>query len=145
VTERFDRRGLPAQPDAVAPDGSHVRILGRLGRGSAAHFALAPGTTSIAVVHRRVDEIWYFLSGRGEMWRRNAAQEAIVPVGPDVCITIPAGTSFQFRALGNEPLTAFGVTMPPWPDEGDAAPVEGPWAPSMPRPRGAAASETPHP
>jgi len=113
----------------VAPDGSQVRVLGRVGRGSAAHFELAAETTSIAVVHRRVDEIWYFLTGRGVMWRKSAAQEAIVPVGPGVCITIPAGTAFQFRALGGEPLTAFGVTMPPWPDEGDAVPVEGWWPP----------------
>jgi mannose-6-phosphate isomerase-like protein (cupin superfamily) len=115
------------RPDAVAPDGSHVRVLVRIGRASAAHFELAAGTTSIAVTHRRVDEIWYFLTGRGEMWRKNAAQEAIVPVGPGVCITIPAGTAFQFRALGAEALTAFGVTMPPWPDGGDADPVEGRW------------------
>ena len=33
----------------------------------------------------------------------------------------------QVRALGDEPLTAFGVTMPPWPDEGDAVLVEGQW------------------
>ena len=66
------------------------------------------------------------------MWRRNAAQEAIVPVGAGVCVTIPAGTSFQFRALGDEPLTAFGVTMPPWPDEGDAYPVEARWSPARP-------------
>lgn len=127
MTDRFDTRPLPARPDAVAPDGSHVRVLARMGRGSAAHFELTPGTTSIAVAHRSVDEIWYFLTGRGQMWRKNATQEAIVPVGPGICITIPAGTSFQFRALGAEPLTAFGVTMPPWPDEGDATPVEGRW------------------
>jgi mannose-6-phosphate isomerase-like protein (cupin superfamily) len=127
VTERFDTRALPDRPDAVAPDGSHVRVLGRLGRGSAAHFELPAGATSVAVAHRRVDEIWYFLAGRGEMWRRSAVQEEIVSVGPGVCLTIPAGTSFQFRALGDEPLAAFGVTMPPWPDGGDAVPVAGRW------------------
>jgi mannose-6-phosphate isomerase-like protein (cupin superfamily) len=127
MPERFETRSLPAQPDARAPDGSDVRILGRLDRGSAAHFELTPGATSVAVAHRRVDEIWYFLTGHGEMWRRNAAQEEIVPVGPGVCVTIPAGTSFQFRALGHAPLTAFAVTMPPWPDEGDAVAVEGRW------------------
>jgi mannose-6-phosphate isomerase-like protein (cupin superfamily) len=127
VTERFDTRTLPHRADVVAPDGSHVRVLGRVGRGSAAHFELPAGATSVAVAHRRVDEIWYFLAGRGEMWRQNAAQEEVVPVGPGVCVTIPAGTSFQFRAIGAEPLTAFGVTMPPWPDEGDAVPVAGPW------------------
>ena len=132
MTARFETKALPARPDAVAPDGSHVRVLLRVGRGSAAHFELAPGTTSIAVAHGHVDEIWYFLSGRGEMWRRDTTQEQIVPVGPGVCVTIPSGTRFQFRALGDEPLTAFGVTMPPWPDEGDASPVEGRWAPTRP-------------
>jgi mannose-6-phosphate isomerase-like protein (cupin superfamily) len=127
MTERFETRSLPAQPDVVAPDGSDVRVLARLARGSAAHFALAPGSTSIAVVHRRVDEIWYFLGGRGEMWRRSDAQEETVAVAPGVCVTIPTGTCFQFRALGEEPLAAFGVTMPPWPVEGDAVPVEGRW------------------
>jgi mannose-6-phosphate isomerase-like protein (cupin superfamily) len=131
MTERFETRLLPAEPDVVAPDGSHVRILLRLARGSAAHFELPAGATSIAVVHGRVDEIWYVVGGRGEMWRRGARAEAIVPLGPGVCVTIPAGTRFQFRALGNEPLAAFGVTMPPWPDEGDAVPVEGPWRPTV--------------
>jgi mannose-6-phosphate isomerase-like protein (cupin superfamily) len=79
-----------------------------------------------------VDEIWYVLAGRGEMWRRGEGQEEIVPLGPGVCLTIPVGTRFQFRALGGAPLAAFGVTMPPWPDEGDAVPVEGPWRPTVP-------------
>ena len=127
MTERFDTRALPAHPDVVAPDGSDVRVLARLGRGSAAHFELAPGATSVAVAHRRVDEIWYFLAGRGELWRRSATQEETVAVGPGICVTIPAGTSFQFRTHGDAPLAAFGVTMPPWPDEGDAVPVEGRW------------------
>lgn len=127
MTERFETRSLPAHPDVVAPDGSDVRVLARLGRGSAAHFELAPGTTSVAVAHRRVDEIWYFLAGRGEMWRAGEGQEETVAVSAGVCVTIPAGTRFQFRALGEGPLAAFGVTMPPWPDEGDAVPVEGCW------------------
>ena len=32
------------------------------------------------------------------------------------CLTITVGTSFQFRALGESPLSAFTVTMPPWPE-----------------------------
>jgi mannose-6-phosphate isomerase-like protein (cupin superfamily) len=133
MTERFETRALPARPDVVAPDGSDVRVLARMGRGSAAHFELAAGATSVAVAHRRVDEIWYFLAGRGQMWRRSETQEEVVAVGPGVCVTIPAGTRFQLRALGEAPLAAFGVTMPPWPDEGDATPVEGRWPPSPPR------------
>jgi hypothetical protein len=45
---------LPALPDAVAPDGSDVRVLLRLSRGSMAHFELGAGRVSRAVAHRTV-------------------------------------------------------------------------------------------
>lgn len=96
-----------------------------------AHFELAPGQTSVAVAHHSVEEIWYFLSGRGEMWRKLGEQEEIVPVDPGVSITIPVGTHFQFRSFGYEPLAALGVTMEPWPEEGDAYLVEGRWRPTV--------------
>jgi mannose-6-phosphate isomerase-like protein (cupin superfamily) len=92
-----------------------------------AHFELAPGQTSIAVAHRTVSEIWFFLTGRGEMWRRGKGRERVVPVDPGVCITIPCGTHFQFRSYGPEPLAAVAVTMPPWPGGGESYRVEGKW------------------
>ncbi|MBN1137744.1 MAG: cupin domain-containing protein [Anaerolineae bacterium] len=122
---------LPIQPDATAPDGSDVRVLLALERGSMAHLELAPGQTSLAVAHRTVDEIWFFLSGRGEMWRRLGDHEQVVPVDPGVCLTIPVGAHFQFRSVGSQPLAALGVTMPPWPGEGEAYPVEGKWLPTV--------------
>lgn len=60
---------LPATPDVVAPDGSDVRILPGLRAGGMAHFTLPPAHTSHAVAHRTVEEIWFVVSGRGEMWR----------------------------------------------------------------------------
>ena len=51
------------------------------------------------------------LSGRGEMWRRQGAREEVVAVQAGVCLTIPLGTHFQFRSLGDQPLAAVGVTM----------------------------------
>ena len=51
-----------------------------------------------AVAHRTVEEIWFFLAGRGQMWRRQDDHEEIVTVEPGVCLTIPLGTHFQFRA-----------------------------------------------
>jgi mannose-6-phosphate isomerase-like protein (cupin superfamily) len=129
----FATKRLPFDREAVAPDGSDVRTLLELRGGGMAHFALGPGETSASVLHRTVGEIWYFLSGRGEMWRRNVSREEVVPVGPEVCVTIPVGTSFQFRSLGTEPLTAVAVTMPPWPGEGEAVEVEGKWTPTVPR------------
>ena len=124
----FATKRLPAVRDAIAPDGSDVRVLLALDRGSMAHFELQPGQTSKAVMHRTVEEIWFFLSGRGEMWRtQNGQPETIVPVEPGVCLTIPLGTHFQFRSSGAEPLAAVGVTMPPWPGEGEAVAVRGKW------------------
>jgi len=127
----FETKRLSALPDVVAPDGSDVRLLLRLAGGSMAHFELPPGRTSTAVTHRSVEEIWFFLSGRGEMWRKQLDMaEQIVPVEAGVCVTIPLGTYFQFRASGGEPLRAVGVTMPPWPGDDEAVVVQGRWEPS---------------
>ena len=38
MDERFDTMQLPVDPDALAPDGSDVRVLLQLARGSMAHF-----------------------------------------------------------------------------------------------------------
>jgi mannose-6-phosphate isomerase-like protein (cupin superfamily) len=123
----FATMRLPAAADTTAPDGSAVRLLARLARGSAIHVELPPGATSVAVAHHTVEEIWYVLGGRGEMWRQADGHEDIVALERDVCITIPVGTRFQFRTLGDEPLTAFAITMPPWPGADEAYRVEGTW------------------
>jgi mannose-6-phosphate isomerase-like protein (cupin superfamily) len=119
---------LPATPDAVAPDGTAVRLLGALGGGSMAHFELKAGAVSQAVAHRTVEEIWYFVSGSGKMWRRLGAEESVIDVMPGVSLTIPLGTHFQFRAEGAAPLAFIAITMPPWPGMDEAFRVEGPWA-----------------
>ncbi len=128
----FSTKRLPVARDDVAPDGSDVRILLGLKCGGMAHFELPPGQTSTAVAHRTVEEIWFFLTGRGEMWRKQNDQEEAVPVEPGVCLTIPLGAQFQFRSFGYESLAAVGVTMPPWPGEGEAYEVKGKWEPTVP-------------
>jgi mannose-6-phosphate isomerase-like protein (cupin superfamily) len=128
----FDTKRLSVARDDVAPDGSDVRILLGLKGGGMAHFELGPGQTSTAVTHKTVEEIWFFLVGRGEMWRKQNGREEIVPVEPGDCLTIPLSTHFQFRSFGYEPLAAIGVTMPPWPGEGEAIVVEGKWKPTVP-------------
>jgi mannose-6-phosphate isomerase-like protein (cupin superfamily) len=130
----WETKRLPAQPDVVAPDGSDVRILPGLAGGTMAHFELAPGETSIAVVHRTIEEIWFFVGGRGEMWRAHDEREEVVEVEPGIALTIPVGTRFQFRALGSEPLAAIGVTMPPWPGPDEALTVDGRWPPTVAAP-----------
>jgi mannose-6-phosphate isomerase-like protein (cupin superfamily) len=123
---------LPAAPDTTAPDGSAVRVLLRLAGGSLAHFELAAGQVSRAVAHRRVDEIWYIVHGQGEMWRAQDSREETVPLAPGTCLSIPAGTRFQFRCAGPGPLAAVAVTMPPWPGDDEAYQVSGPWPAGQP-------------
>ena len=97
-----------------------------------AHFELPPGQISTAVTHKTVEEIWYILSGRGEMWRKMGEDEQIVALSEGLCLTIPLGTHFQFRAIEDEPLAAVAITMPPWPGEGEAQIVPGKWQPTVP-------------
>ena len=84
---------MPVAHDAVAPDGSDVRILLGLKSGGMAHFELGPGEVSTAVTHRTVEEIWYFVSGRGQMWRKDVSRTEIVDVHPGVCLTVPLARS----------------------------------------------------
>jgi len=92
-----------------------------------AHFTLEPGRTSAAVTHKTVEEVWYILTGTGEMWRRQDGREEVTMLAPGVALTIPLGTDFQFRNTGDAPLTFVLVTMPPWPGPDEAVPVEGHW------------------
>jgi mannose-6-phosphate isomerase-like protein (cupin superfamily) len=123
----FETGRISAEPDAIAPDGSEVRVLCQLSRGGLATFSLGPNAVSKAVAHRTIEEVWYFISGYGRMWRKLGHQEEVVEVGPGISISIPTGTHFQFRCDGSEPLVAIGATMPPWPGEAEAYGVQGVW------------------
>jgi mannose-6-phosphate isomerase-like protein (cupin superfamily) len=120
---------VPPEPDGFAPDHSEVRLLLELSAGGLAHFSLPPAAVSTAVTHRTVEELWYFLAGRGRMWRKQGGREEIVEVGPGVCLSVPLGTHFQFRNDGDVPLEFVIATMPPWPGDDEAIPVPGYWPP----------------
>jgi mannose-6-phosphate isomerase-like protein (cupin superfamily) len=121
--DRFADSTVGAALRVTAPDGSDVRVLLATGRGSMAQFELAPGRVSTAVRHRTVEEIWLVLEGRGEMWRRSGADQAVTQLEAGVCLTIPVGTAFRFRSLGETALRVVAVTMPPWPGDSEAEPV----------------------
>ena len=98
-----------------------------------AHFQLGAGQVSVAVRHRTIEELWFFLTGRGEMWRRNAVgEEETVVVEVGTALSIPVGCAFQFRSLGDVPLTAVAASIPPFPigDHDEVSIVDGPWSPS---------------
>lgn len=124
----FQTKSISEEPDAVAPDGLDVRILAAGAKGSMAHFELAPGETSTAMVHKTVEELWFITAGEGELWRKLDGKEEITEVHPGLSFSIPVGTHFQLYNLSDEdPLEAVAVTMPPWPGEDEAMPVEGKW------------------
>lgn len=123
----FDTAKVKGEYDYLAPDGSEIRLLLSTNGGGICHCTLPSGKISAAVKHVTVEEIWYFLSGEGEMWRRNDNQEEVTRVHPGICLSIPVATSFQFRNTGSSPLTFIISTMPPWPGSSEAVGVEGYW------------------
>ncbi|TMB87178.1 MAG: cupin domain-containing protein [Chloroflexi bacterium] len=125
---RFETKQLPVNQDYAAPDGSEIRLLLEVSRGGVCHCTLASGRTSRAVAHRTVDEVWYFLQGRGQVWRSLGDHEREVDVCPGTCLTVPVGTHFQVRNTGSEPLFFIIATMPPWPGPAEAVAVEAHWA-----------------
>jgi mannose-6-phosphate isomerase-like protein (cupin superfamily) len=126
---------LSVQHEDVAPDGSLVRLLSSLPAGSMAHFELGMGEVSRPKQHRTVSEIWYVVQGLGRMWRhQNGVEAREIDLRPGVALTIPVGTSFQFRNTGRVPLAVIGVTLPPWPGEGEAIDAAGPWTPKLASP-----------
>ena len=127
----FETKRIGSAPDAIAPDGSEVRVLCQVPRGGLAVFSLPPNAVSKAVAHRTVEEVWYILSGSGRMWRKLDGYEEIVELSPGISLTIPTGTHFQFRCNGDERLEVVGVTMPPWPGESEAYFVDGTWQPTL--------------
>ncbi|MEM7092847.1 MAG: cupin domain-containing protein [Actinomycetota bacterium] len=119
----MERVVLPEPMDVRAPDGSEVRILAQASRGSMAHFLLNEGETSIAKRHRTIEELWFFVSGSGEM----CIGDEVCAVEAGVSILIPPDTRFQFRSVDGGPLAAVAVTMPPWPGEEEALDAEPYW------------------
>ena len=124
---RIETMRLPDGYDVLAPDGSEIRELLATKGGSMVHCALPRGTASRPVSHRNVEELWYFIQGTGQVWRKRGDQEAVVEVGPGTCISIEPGVHFQFRNTGDEDLCFIIVTMPPWPGEQEAVHAPGCW------------------
>lgn len=128
--DEFATAKLRSSPTEIAPDGSALRALLGVAGGTMAHFELAAGETSRAAAHRTVDELWFVVSGCGELWLQQASREEVIALEPGVCASLPRGTRFQFRASEAEAVAIVAVTMPRWPGDFEAELVDGPWSPS---------------
>lgn len=123
----LDHHMISAEPDVIAPDGSEIRLLGQVDAASFVHCTLNPGDITQAVAHKTVTEMWYVISGKGELWRKLGDEESIITMQAGISLTIPLGAHFQFRATGDEPLRFVIVTMPPWSGNDEAYQVPGKW------------------
>lgn len=116
----FESNRVKVEYDLLAPDSSEIRLLHSLSGASVVHCALPVGRVSIPVRHRTVEEVWYFLAGEGQVWRKQGEHELVLDARSGVSLTIPRGTAFQFRNTGAVPLEFIIATTPPWPGENEA-------------------------
>jgi mannose-6-phosphate isomerase-like protein (cupin superfamily) len=128
LSHKIETKQLPASADYLAPDGSEIRLLPSMRGGGMCHCTLPPGKVSSAVKHQTVEEIWYFIEGHGQVWRKLGEQESETDVCAGVSLTIPVSTHFQFRNPGPEPLRFLIATMLPWPGPEEAVPVQNHWS-----------------
>jgi len=125
---RFESNQVAPDYDLLAPDGSEIRLLHSLAGASVVHCSLPVGAVTIPVRHRTVEEVWYFLAGAGQVWRKQGDREQVLDVAPGHSLTIPLGTDFQFRNTGEISLEFIITTTPPWPGDAEAVVLDGgPW------------------
>jgi mannose-6-phosphate isomerase-like protein (cupin superfamily) len=120
-TEGAGTAAVGDQPMVLAPDGSEIRPLLSVAAASVVHCTLPAGAVTQAVRHRTVEEVWYVLSGEGELWR----EAGTVALRPGVATTIPLPGAFQFRAGPSEPLVILIGTFPAWPGPQEAQAARG--------------------
>ena len=110
--------GKSPLPDAIAPDGSEIFYLVLdAAHASLVEVRLGEGRVSRPVRHRTVEEIWYFLAGRGRVWHGGEMRDVV----PGDRVVIRPGVPFQFAADGGE-LRFLCFTSPPWPGDSEAEP-----------------------
>jgi len=114
--------------DAKSPAGADIRFLMDGPTGNMIHSTVPAGQINRATRHKSVSEFWFVLEGRGQIWRSDGQNTCTVDLVPGVSIDIPAGTAFQYRCDGAEPLTFICISMPPWPGDDEAAYVDGAWS-----------------
>ena len=117
------------EPDLTAVDGSAIHLLAadREGatRASLCEVRLRAGDVSRPISHRTVEEIWYVLAGRGQVWRCPPGEEAAATdLSAGDTLVIPTGWRFQFRAGAGAELRFLCYTSPPWPGPDEAEPAE---------------------
>ncbi len=120
----------------TAPDGSLNLLIGDEPDGGLALCAIAPGATTIPVMHPSVEQLWYVLEGSGQVSRRQGSLDPeVTTLTPGACVDIGRGITFQFRADEGRSsgeaarLKMLLLTVPRWPgpNEGIFVPGAATW------------------
>ncbi len=122
---------LPERPDAKSPAGADIRYMMSSPTGNMIHSTVPPHQINRATVHATVNEFWFILEGRGEIWRDDGEQSSITVLVPGIAIDIPTGTAFQYRNTSDAELKFICVSMPPWPGDNEATFIQGVWQPTI--------------
>jgi mannose-6-phosphate isomerase-like protein (cupin superfamily) len=113
--------------DYHAPDGSEIYLLVNGSKGGLCVCILPVGATSQATSHKTVEELWFFLEGHGEVYRKGINNDEPTTVKSGTSLVIPVHCTFQFRNTGDKPLKFAITTMPPWPGPSEANSEVGIW------------------
>ena len=99
----FESNQVKTEYDLLAPDGSEIRLLHSLSGASVVHCALPVGAVSTPVTHRTVEEVWFFLAGEGQVWRKQDERELVLDVRSGLSLTMPFGTAVSVPQHGRGP------------------------------------------
>jgi len=102
----LDVRNLADAPAFITKDGSEIRELlahrnSAVRNQSLAEARVAPGASTAPHFHRVTEEIYYILSGEGQMQLAKEQRR----VGPGDAIAIPPGMIHTITNTGATPLT----------------------------------------
>jgi mannose-6-phosphate isomerase-like protein (cupin superfamily) len=107
----------PGEP-YVTVDGSLVTELVRPERGGSRNVSVAaaviqPGESTRAHAHAASDEVYFVLSGKGEVTLGANSHK----VEPGSCVLLPAGQVHGACCTGDEPLRLLCICAPPYTHE----------------------------
>ncbi len=111
---------LPVDHSDVAADGSLVRLLGRVPGASAIHCSVPARQVGNPSYNVGLDELWFFLDGNGQLWRRprdRSVPGEVVDVRAGSIVSIPRDVEFQFRNTCDRELVFICMTSPAWSNE----------------------------
>ena len=124
----FETTDLASMASFLSDDGSEIRSLPTVNGVETVHCRLPQGGVIHASRHKTVAQLWYVLSGNGDLWLEGSdGKESIISLKNGVSVTVPLGYKFQFRNTGTQNLDILIVNTTKWSGPGELIPVKNRW------------------